>query len=764
MIQKFRRLLLCIFLSLLILSVNAQVYEADNGITASGAGLSRKVSLGGALSGNTEIPFNGFEIHFTGLGRIGIGTNSPAAHLSIAGASAGTSGLHFTQLNSSSTAVTGNGKVLSVDANGHVILVNDEGSDGTVWKLGGNTGTTPGTHFLGTGDNNDLVFKINNTERMRLTTTGRLSLMGDFWLANQGDLQMGSIRFNPNNGGELSLNAGTTNPIRINGNLRMGQSAFIQNSDGFNVLQFYSGTIDGYEQPLRVYGPMALDNNLEYPHILGRNNLELTFGTADDLNNKKFTISHGTGTGTREPLLTIQENGLTGLGTATPAAFLHLHTGASSTVPVFRITESNYTSPNELRLAFFQDNGSAKLQIKHRTASAALELISSSNVAGYLHALMQDFHIGASASAPYINFDHNIRPTSSGTFDNGSANRMWNNVYVKSMIANGSINTIKFLGDRDDGNYAYGAVRIESPYNFVNQPYFAVGNHQTTFFAVHKSGALKVGLGEGEGYNLRSVAHPTAMVDIKSTETDLDLLKVRNYANVAQLLVNKDGNVAIGNVTPTAQLHTTGSVRFAGLTNDNTQTRVLVSDANGNLSYRDAATLGGGSTADVWVMDGNTVSNNKSIGTTNQHALNIITNNESRIFVAADGNVGIGTTNVTDPDYRLSVQGNVRVRKIRVDQNQWADYVFESDYPLRPLEEVEAFINKNKHLPEVPTAKDVAREGIDLGDNQVLLLKKIEELTLYLLQQNKEIASLKQTVEQQQQQIEALKKQAKENR
>lgn len=292
------------------------------------------------------------------------------------------------------------------------------------------------------------------------------------------------------------------------------------------------------------------------------------------------------------------------------------------------------------------------------------------------------------------------------------------------MIANGSINTIKFLGDRDDGNYAYGAVRIESPYNFVNQPYFAVGNHQTTFFAVHKSGALNVGLGEGEGYNLRSVAHPTAMVDIKSTETDLDLLKVRNYANVAQLLVNKDGNVAIGNVTPTAQLHTTGSVRFAGLTNDNTQTRVLVSDANGNLSYRDAATLGGGSSADVWVMDGNTVSNNKSIGTTNQHALNIITNNESRIFVAADGNVGIGTTNVTDPDYRLSVQGNVRVRKIRVDQNQWADYVFESDYPLRPLEEVEAFINKNKHLPEVPTAKDVAREGIDLGDNQVLLLKK----------------------------------------
>jgi hypothetical protein len=286
MIQKFRRLLLCLFLSLLILSVNAQVYEADNGITASGAGLSRKVSLGGALSGNTEIPFNGFEIHFTGLGRIGIGTNSPAAHLSIAGASAGTSGLHFTQLNSSSTAVTGNGKVLSVDANGHVILVNDEGSDGTVWKLGGNTGTTPGTHFLGTGDNNDLVFKINNIERMRLTTTGRLSLMGDFWLANQGDLQMGSIRFNPNNGGELSLNAGTTNPIRINGNLRMGQSAFIQNSDGFNVLQFYSGTIDGYEQPLRVYGPMALDNNLEYPHILGRNNLELTFGTADDLNNK----------------------------------------------------------------------------------------------------------------------------------------------------------------------------------------------------------------------------------------------------------------------------------------------------------------------------------------------------------------------------------------------------------------------------------------------------------------------------------------------
>jgi hypothetical protein len=99
------------------------------------------------------------------------------------------------------------------------------------------------------------------------------------------------------------------------------------------------------------------------------------------------------------------------------------------------------------------------------------------------------------------------------------------------------------------------------------------------------------------------------------------------------------------------------------------------------------------------------------------------------------GNVGIGTTN---PSEKLSVNGNIRSRKVIVTQNGWADYVFNDGYRLRPLTQVESYIKENKHLPEIPTAKEVEKNGVDLGETQALLLKKIEELTLYMIEMKKE--------------------------
>ncbi|MGN6494919.1 MAG: hypothetical protein ACTHLE_23230 [Agriterribacter sp.] len=104
-----------------------------------------------------------------------------------------------------------------------------------------------------------------------------------------------------------------------------------------------------------------------------------------------------------------------------------------------------------------------------------------------------------------------------------------------------------------------------------------------------------------------------------------------------------------------------------------------------------------------------------------------------------NGNVGIGTTNINDATYRLYVEKGIRTRKIRVDQDSWADIVFDTAYRLRPLSEVEQYIQHYRHLPEVPSAAEVAKDGLDLGDNQATLLKKIEELTLYIIEQDKKI-------------------------
>ncbi len=102
------------------------------------------------------------------------------------------------------------------------------------------------------------------------------------------------------------------------------------------------------------------------------------------------------------------------------------------------------------------------------------------------------------------------------------------------------------------------------------------------------------------------------------------------------------------------------------------------------------------------------------------------------------GNVGIGTNAIAT--HKLAVNGSIIAEKVQVKiYGNWPDYVFEKGYKIPSLEEVEAFVHKNKRLPDVPSAVTVESEGLDLGNNQAVLLKKIEELTLYLIEQNKRI-------------------------
>jgi hypothetical protein len=103
------------------------------------------------------------------------------------------------------------------------------------------------------------------------------------------------------------------------------------------------------------------------------------------------------------------------------------------------------------------------------------------------------------------------------------------------------------------------------------------------------------------------------------------------------------------------------------------------------------------------------------------------------------GNVGIGTQN---PTQKLSVAGTIRAYAVVVDTG-WSDYVFDDNYRLAPLSEVESHIKAEKHLPGIPSAAEVAEHGVSLGDMQSKLLAKVEELTLHLIAQEKEIAALK---------------------
>lgn len=116
----------------------------------------------------------------------------------------------------------------------------------------------------------------------------------------------------------------------------------------------------------------------------------------------------------------------------------------------------------------------------------------------------------------------------------------------------------------------------------------------------------------------------------------------------------------------------------------------------------------------------------------------LVTSNGTSYFNG--GNMGIGTTNTLG--FKLAVNGHLRAKEITVDTG-WADFVFQNDYSLPTLSDVEAHIKEKGHLQDIPSAKEVEENGIKLGAMNAKLLQKIEELMLYTIQQQKEIDALK---------------------
>lgn len=180
-------------------------------------------------------------------------------------------------------------------------------------------------------------------------------------------------------------------------------------------------------------------------------------------------------------------------------------------------------------------------------------------------------------------------------------------------------------------------------------------------------------------------------------------------------ILENNGNVGIGILNPNAKLHVRGgALRIGtGATETHRATHVLLFGDN-----RD-------------VQIGEWQANN-------------MLSFKANAYNFVEGNVGINTES---PQYKLDVAGTIRAREIIVNSTG-ADFVFAEDYQLRPLSEVKAFVQENKHLPEIQSAQDMQEDGVSVSELQTKLLQKIEELTLYILQQEEAIQELRQEVEQ----------------
>lgn len=146
---------------------------------------------------------------------------------------------------------------------------------------------------------------------------------------------------------------------------------------------------------------------------------------------------------------------------------------------------------------------------------------------------------------------------------------------------------------------------------------------------------------------------------------------------------------------------------------------------------------------------------------------NLITNNNwisgdcdtEGIFISNEGNVGINTSDIP-PEYDLAVDGKAIMEEVKVQYSEnWPDYVFAEGHNLKSLNEVEEFITERHHLPEIPSESEVAKNGINLGEMDAKLLQKIEELTLYLIDQNKKLELATEEIQNLKLEIEELKNQ-----
>jgi len=216
---------------------------------------------------------------------------------------------------------------------------------------------------------------------------------------------------------------------------------------------------------------------------------------------------------------------------------------------------------------------------------------------------------------------------------------------------------------------------------------------------------------------------------------------------ISRVTVTNSGNVGFGLSSPTAYLHikagtataNTAPLKFTSGTLLST-TEAGAVEYDGSHLYFTATNAGtryqldqqGGGGTNYWTQSGTNIS-------------------------YTTGNVSIGTTN--SQGYRFAVNGDAIFTKIKVKQyGSWPDYVFRKDHKLPTLAELEKYIQQNSHLPGVPSADEVEKNGLDLGVNQAILLKKIEELTLYMIEMNKKMDKISEENVQLKKKLESINK------
>lgn len=288
--------------------------------------------------------------------------------------------------------------------------------------------------------------------------------------------------------------------------------------------------------------------------------------------------------------------------------------------------------------------------------------------------------------------------------------------------------TVSTLGD---GNNISSLLRLEQ-YN-VGSPIGGTG--------------VSIDMAIGDNYNLPSLAGQIRLVRSNYNNTAMYFSTALANTLSDKMVIDPYGNIGVGTTSPTkkltisAQGNGNGVVPLLRLEQYNPG-----SPENGTGVSIDMAI---GDNSNLPAVGGQIRLVRSDYNNTTMYFSTALANTVTdRMIIDPRGNIGIGTSNTQG--YKLAVNGDVIATSIKVKPYaNWPDYVFDGSYQMLSLSEVKAYIDKHKHLPEIPSAKQVAKNGIDLGEMNMLLVKKVEELTRYLIAQDELLQEQKRAAQSQ---------------